>query len=161
MSLDDIVPSDLLIRLHDDGETIQFLCRRTPSSSGELTVIHEIRSDAEGSIEEHVGQVVLAFLSAATSSNRFNLDQYRKAGSEFASSLTSTNLNDAERDYENARYLVDRFDESWSLAQLDEVDALLQSASSRGSNGAQQYLKERWPQMRAILVKRLKRGAAG
>jgi len=160
--VDQLRTGDLIIRLDEVDGAIQFLSRRMPLSSGKIGLLHEIRSSSispNETLEHQIGQVALAFFSANSESTLFDLDRYRQAGADFAAELAGREIipGDAQHDFESALLLLDRFNETWTLQQLDEIDALLQSAAKRGSADARKYVSEQWSDMRSILAKRISR----
>jgi hypothetical protein len=155
--MDEPRTGDLVVRLDGQRGAIQFLTRK--ASLG-LRVIHELAGEgSDASVEHQIGQVVLAFFSANSDSTAFQLDDYRRAGKDFAAQLSDrdSKTDDPERDFEDALLLLERFDDSWTMQRLDEVEGLIRAAAANGSVKAESYLSDRWGPKRAVLNRRLSR----
>lgn len=157
---------DLIIRLDEQKQVFQMLVPKRGARDGELQVFYEIsEQDALGdeSVEDAIGKSILAFLSAKTTSNLFGLQRYRDAGSDFAQSMEdeSTVLSqsgNADSEFEGAKLRIDRFNETWTLEDVDGLTALMKSAAQGGSKKAKDFLRNVWPAHSAILKKRILRG---
>ena len=155
--MDEPRTGDLVVRLDGQRGVIQFLTRK--ASLG-LRVVHELGGEgSDASVEHQIGQVVLAFFSANSDSTAFQLDDYRRAGKEFATQVIDrdSEASDPERDFEDALLLLERFDDSWTMQRLDEVEELIKAAAASGSMKARSYLTDRWGPKRAVLNRRLSR----
>lgn len=162
-----IAMQDLIVRLDEERKVLQFLVPKKADKAGELRTFYEISEDevpgAEG-LENHIGAAILAFLSATYAGMSFHLDQYRQAGKDFGQSLSDEAIvlvgrGDADSEFEGAMLYLSRFDETWTLEDVDGVTALLERASINGSAKAAQFLRDDWPARSKILKKRLGRPA--
>lgn len=162
-----IAVQDLIVRLDEERNVLQFLVPKKAGKAGELRIFYEISEDeipgAEG-LENHIGTAILAFLSATYAGRSFRLDQYRQAGMEFGQSLSDETIvlqgsGDADSEFEGVMLYLNRFDETWTLENVDGVTALLEQASMNGSPKATQFLRDDWPARSKILKKRLGRSA--
>ncbi|MDM5182168.1 hypothetical protein PO883_33910 [Massilia sp. DJPM01] len=156
---------DLIIRLHEQDQSLQMFTQKRGGGAGELSFFHEL-SDldmlSEETVEEHIGRAVLAFLSAKYESDLFGLDRYRQAGKSFAASMDDESAlllasGDAENEFEGAMLRIYRFDESWTLEDIEGMTALLERAARSGSKKAKKFLREDWPERSLMFRKRLER----
>jgi hypothetical protein len=156
---------DLVVQVGKDGSTLRFLTLQPPPAQGMLSLVLEVQDssgEASKSVEHRIGEAVLAFLSANSSSSGFGLERYREVGKEFARSLkidvaNDPNLDEADRDFQTTLLILDDFDDSWTVRRLDEIEDSLKRAATQGSDSAVTYLSDRWPKKRAVLEKRLTR----
>jgi hypothetical protein len=156
---------DLIIRLDEQRDMLQLLVPQKAGKVGELRVFYEI-ADSEISstknLESHIGETVLAFLSATYAAKSFRLDQYRQAGKDFGRFISNEaaellGSRDADNEFEGAMLRLNQFDETWSPEDVDEITALLARAAENGSEKAVQFLRDDWPTRSKILKKRLGR----
>lgn len=59
--------------------------------------------------------------------------------------------------FEDARLLIERIGDGSTLADLEAIDALLKHASEHGDEEAITYLRDTWPRLRAVFVRRVSR----
>lgn len=153
--------NDLVIRLNEDGRVLQMLIPKINGVNEGLQVLHEIFEDkitCEESIEIQIGKAVLAFLSSNYTSDSFGLGAYRNAGRDFAEALEDEaemllKSGDADKEFEGMLLRLQRFNETWTLDDVDAITAFIEGVSHRGSRRAKLFLNEEWP-MRADMLKR-------
>jgi hypothetical protein len=156
---------DLIIRLDEQRKVFQMFVPKRHGSTDELQLFYEVsESDilSDEAVEDEIGKLILAYLSARYTSNLFRLDHYRTAAKEFAESIDvqSSSLlasGDADSEFEGAMLRIRSFDESWTLGDVDGITALMEHASNRGSKEATVFLREKWPTNAAIFKKRIQR----
>jgi hypothetical protein len=155
---------DLVIRIGENSASLRFLTSQPPYTDQRLSLVLEMQDEGNDpkSIEHRIGEAVLAFLSANSSSHHFGLERYRQAGKEFSRSLkgdvaNDPNLNEVQRLFQTTLLILDDVDDSWTVDRLDEIEVSFKRAASQGSSEAQTYLSDRWPKKRAVLEKRLAR----
>lgn len=156
---------DLIVRLDERGEVFQMLIPKEGGKAGELQVFYEVSEQdilGDESVEDQIGEILLSFFSARCASNLFGLDRYREAGKAFAHSIDADSdallsSGEADSEFEGAKLRIRRFDETWSLEDVDGITALIEHASNRGSKEAAEFLRKEWPTHSAILRKRIQR----
>ena len=161
----EITEKDLIVRLDEQRDVLQLLVPKIGSDSGQLRVFYEI-SDAElsdaDSLENQIGTIILAFLSSTYAAKSFRLKDYRQAGEDFHQSLSaevdaSPGFGDADSEFEGAMLRLHRFDETWSVDDIDGIGALIERTANNGSEKAKEFLRDHWPTRSMILKKRLGR----
>ncbi len=160
-----ISSKDLVIRLDEQKNVLQLLVPNVGGKSGELRVFYEISEDealGEESIESHIGATVLAFLSSTYTASSYHLEQYRQAGESFDMHLSGDsallNSGDADSEFEGAMLRIHRFDETWSVEDVDGMTAFLDRCAKCGSEKATKFLQDDWPTRSKLMKKRLGRG---
>lgn len=156
---------DLIIRLDEQRNVLQLLVPIKPGKTGELRIFYEIPEDeilGIDDLENRIGATVLAFLSATYAAKSFRLDKYRKAGEDFGQFMSNEVIEllsggDADSEFEGIMLHLNRFDETWSFEDVDDVTALLELSIKNGSEKAAKFLLEEWPTRSKILKKRLSR----
>lgn len=156
---------DLIIRLDEQRDVLQFLVPKKTDKVGGLRIFYEVPASKIPStedVENHIGTTILAFLSATYSAKSFRLDKYRQAGRSFDQLMTdeiaqSLDSEDIDDEFEGAMLHLNRFDETWSLKDVDDMTALLMRLAESGSEKAAQFLRDDWLTRSEILKKRLDR----
>jgi len=160
-----IAEKDLIVRLDEQRDVLQLLVPKNQGDSGQLRVFYEFSADevlGVENLENHVGTMILAFLSATYPAISFRLKEYRQAGEDFKQSMSnevaaSPYSNGADNEFEDAMLRLHRFDETWSIDDIDGLTALFEQAAKNGSEKAEEFLRDHWPTRSNILKKRLGR----
>lgn len=148
-------PSDLVLRFDASDGKVLLLVPRSPDELDTLKRFYEIPVAQEVAVSDfakEVGVVVASFLHARHS-DRFKVE------SKDAAAIESTPHEEVT--FEDARLLIDRLGDSSTLADVDAVDMLLAQASKRGDRKAAKYLRETWPGLKAVFLRRISRESPG
>ena len=157
--------NDLIVRLDEQRDVLQLLVPTNESDSGQLRVFYEIPATevlSGESLENHIGTIILSFLSATYAAKSFRLSEYRQAGEDFEKSLSVEvdsllSSGEADNEFEGAMLRLHRFDESWSFDDIDGITALIERAANNGSEKARDFLRDHWPARAMILKRRIGR----
>jgi hypothetical protein len=148
-------PSDLILRFDARDDKVLLLVPRSPDELDTLKRFYEIpvaQEVAVSAFAKEIGVAVASFLHARHS-DRFKVESKDASAIEGAS--------DEEVTFEDVRLLIDRLGDSSTPADVDAVDTLLAQASKRGDRKAAKYLRETWPGLKAVFLRRISRGSPG
>lgn len=146
-------PSDLVLRFDASGSKMLLLVPRSPDELDTLKRFYEVPVADEVAVSEfakEIGVAVASFLHARHS-DRFKVEPDIAAATEVTAHEQVT--------FEDARLLIDRLSDSSTSADIDAVDELLAQASKRGDRKAAKYLRETWPDLRAVFARRISRAS--
>jgi hypothetical protein len=143
--------SDLVLRFDASSNEVLLLVPKSPSETGTLKRFFAVPVPAEVTVTEFAGEIGVAVASFlhARHGDRFKVVESESDGDE----------REASEDvaFEDARLLIDRVGDGSTLADLEAIDALLKHASEHGDEEATSYLRDTWPQLRTIFVRRVSR----
>lgn len=146
-----IETSDLVLRFAASSNEVLLLVPKSPSETGTLKRFFAVPVPAEVTVTEFAGEIGVAVASFlhARHGDRFKVVESEPDGDE----------REASEDvaFEDARLLIDRVGDGSTLADLEAIDALLKHASEHGDEEATSYLRDTWPQLRTIFVRRVSR----
>ncbi|GGP28344.1 hypothetical protein GCM10010971_41630 [Silvimonas amylolytica] len=154
--------NDVVIRLDPPRSMVQLLVKKT---DGTLDLFYEASQETlleMGGFERGLGVLVLGYFSAKTKVDIFNLEDYRRGATAFQKELDEEaaellSSEDSNSVFEGALLRLDRFDDTWTLQDLDDMESLIRHAADGGSEAAQVFLKEKWPERVKILRRRITR----
>jgi hypothetical protein len=148
---------DLVVRLDEQREVLQFLVLDRTGGAGELRVFFELPAQEvealSESAEHRIGVALMSFLSATYSSEAFGLDRYREAEKDMEKARSQalrrkSAKGDASAMYELAMQTVAHGLRAKSKAKMETADQLLREAAAAGSTEAAEYLADLWPALR-------------
>ncbi len=146
-----VQPSDLILRFDAGSNEVLLLVPKSPSETGTLKRFFAVPVPAEVTVSGFAGEIGVAVASFlhARHGDRFKVVESEPDGDE----------REASEDvaFEDARLLIDRIGDGSTLADLEAIDALLKHASEHGDEEATSYLRDTWPQLRTIFVRRVSR----
>jgi hypothetical protein len=149
-----IEPSDLVLRFDARGSRVLLLVPKSPQDSETLKRFFEIPVPANVTVSafaEEIGVAVASFLHARYG-DRFKVVP---SGSE-----DSDGVESPRSVLEDARLLIGRLSDSSTLADVTAVEVLLEHASKNGDEEAMRYLRDTWPGLRAVFMRRISRKGA-
>lgn len=160
-----IKKQDLILRFDEEREMLQFLVPNKSSLKSELNIFFEVAMEPisqDNKLEQEIGSAVIAFLSATYRSKNIKISQYRKAGEAFAEELQASvpdleSNKTLDEEFEDAMLYLDRFDENWTIDDLENVTNLIYEVAERGSIKAQEYVENEWIDLYGVLKTRLAR----
>jgi hypothetical protein len=152
---------DLVIRLDEERQTLQFLVPKQQGETGDLRVFYEILEpetvDGQRDLETEIGIALLSFLSATYSSSGFHLDDYRQAAKNLTPEWEAerhheldgiSDMSSAVAKYERAMQKVAEGLRAKSRALMNEAEALFKEAAALGNIEAIEYLANLWPPLK-------------
>jgi hypothetical protein len=143
-----IAPTDLVVRYDPDSDKILLLVPRHLSADGTLKRFFELplaESVTTGELASELGAAVASFLHAR------HPDRIA-----VAPGVAGTD-EPIDVSFADARALIDRLGDRSTVEDLDAVTNLLESASKGGDGEATDYLKNKWPSLRPIFLRRISR----
>lgn len=146
-----VQPSDLILRFDAGSNEVLLLVPKSPNEVGTLKRFFAVPVPAEVTVPEFAGEIGVAVASFlhARHGDRFKVVESESDGED----------REASKDvvFEDARLLIDRIGDGSTLADLQAIDALLKHASEHGDEEATTYLRDTWPRLRAVFVRRVSR----
>ena len=146
---------DLVLRFDASSSKVLLLVPKSPNEIGTLKRFFEITVAEKIAVSEfadEIGAVVASFMHARYG-ERFKVDPEEAATTEGEQS--------EDVSFEEARLLIDRLGDSSTIADLEAIDVILEKTSELGDRSAAQYLREVWPELRAIFIRRISRETPG
>jgi hypothetical protein len=148
-----VEPSDLILRFDANSDRVLLLVPKSPEDVGTLKRFFAVPVPVEVTVSEFAGEIGVAVASFlhARHGDRF------KVG---ASDSGDDRVDSDEVTFADARLLIDRLGDSSTLADVEAVSALLMHASEHGDHEAARYLRDTWPDLQAVFVRRVSRKGA-
>jgi hypothetical protein len=146
-----VEPSDLVLRFDASSNEVLLLVPKSPRETGTLKRFFSVPVPAEVTVSEFAGEIGVAVASFlhARHGDRFRVVESELDGDEQQASEGVA--------FEDARLLIDRIGDGSTLADLQAIDVLLKQASEQGDEEATSYLRDTWPKLRAVFVRRVSR----
>lgn len=148
-------PLDLIVRFDAGSNKVLLLVPRSPDEVDTLKRFFEVPVPEDVTVAEfaeEIGPAVASFLHA-------------RHGERFSVAPRAALPADADASgevtFEEARLLIDRLGDKSTLADIETVDFVLAQAGKRGDRKAAKYLRDSWPDLRAVFVRRITREAPG
>jgi hypothetical protein len=149
-----VQPSDLILRFDASSNRVLLLVPKSPEDVGTLKRFFEVPVPAEVTVSEFAGEIGVAVASFLHARHG---DRFRVGASD---SEGADHVDSEEVTFEDARLLIDRLSDSSTLADVEAVGALLKHASEHGDQEAAGYLRDTWPGLQAVFVRRVSRKGA-
>lgn len=146
-----VQPSDLILRFDACSNEILLLVPKSPTEVGTLKRFYAVPVPVEVTVSEFAGEIGVAVASFlhARHGDRFKVAESDTRGDEPEES--------EEIAFADAQLLIDRIGDGSTLADLQAIDVLLKHASEHGDGEATSYLRDTWPRLRAVFVRRVSR----
>ncbi|MBQ0921772.1 hypothetical protein KBW71_25340 [Hydrogenophaga aromaticivorans] len=146
-----IQPNDLILRFDSSTNNVLMLVPKSLSNLDVLKRFFEISLPEDVSVAEladEIGIAVASFLHARHG-DRIKLTDSVPDGDALDTSDKST--------FEEARLSIDRLGDDSTADDVEAVSVMLKYASDRGEQDATRYLKETWPGLKAVFLRRISR----
>jgi hypothetical protein len=155
-----LIAKDLVIRLDEQRNVLQFLVPKGSGENGDLRVFYEMSEEElskHGELEHQIGVTLLSFLSATYSSAGFRLKQYRNVAESLTDQWEAERTQglkkksakgDATAKYELGMQRVAHGLRTKSRAAMSEAETLFEEAAKLGNNEASEYLTNLWPALK-------------
>jgi hypothetical protein len=118
-----------------------------------MRAVEEDYVPAEVAVSEFAGEIGVAVASFLHARHG---DRFKVGASDSGDARADSN----EVTFEDARLLIDRLGDSSTLADVEAVNALLMHASEHGDQEPARYLRDTWPDLQAVFVRRVLRKGA-
>jgi hypothetical protein len=148
---------DLVVRLDEERQVMQFLVLDRTGHADELRVFYEMPAQevevSDESVEQGLGIALMSFLSATYSSEAFGLGRYRKAAKDMEKGRSQTlqgksAKGDSVAMFELAMQTIAHGLRAKSKAKMQKADQLLREAAAAGSAEAAEYIANLWPALK-------------
>lgn len=146
-----IQPSDLILRFDVSTNSVLMLVPKSPTNLDMLKQFFEVSLPEDVSVSEladEIGVAVASFLHARHG-DRIKLTDSAPTGDAADSSDDFT--------FEEARLLIDRLSDDSTEDDVEAISVFLKRASDQGDQNATRYLKETWPGLKTVFLRRISR----
>ncbi|MFT3664271.1 hypothetical protein [Piscinibacter sp.] len=143
--------SDLILRFDANSNEVLLLVPKSPNEVGTLKRFFSVPVPVKVTVSDFAGEIGVAVASFlhARHGDRFKVVESEPEGDVLEESEDVA--------FDDVRLLIDRFGDNSTLSDLQTIDTLLKHASERGSEEAIRYLRDTWPGLRAVFVRRISR----